>query len=114
MKDKKKGKTRGEQEKGAEGDRIKNINHEPTQRLPEFNSEASLYTTSGEQYHLTKKYAQTSVATSISSASSLLSYLCYYKCMIECSVICSPPRMCLISCPQQCRAQCGLFETLGR
>jgi hypothetical protein len=100
-------KTRGKRKKGGQIDRINN-RREARQGLPEFTAEASLRTTTGERYRLARTYVQTSRAN-ISSAASFLDYLCYCKCMIECSIICSPPRMCFISCPQQCRAQCGLF-----
>jgi hypothetical protein len=93
---------------GAGDDRIKNIKEEARQRLPLFNAEASLHTTISQRYHLISIYTQ-SHAPPIGSAESFLDYLCYYKCMIGCSIICRPPRMCLISCPQQCRAQCGLY-----
>src|SRR5688572_14853256 len=107
-------KTRIKRKKGrAKDDRIKNMKEQTRQRLPEFTAEASLRTTTSKRYHLTRKYSPTPGATTISSAaSSFLNYLCYYKCMIRCSIICSAPRMCLISCPQQCRAQCGLYGIL--
>lgn len=28
------------------------------------------------------------------------------ECLIRCSIICSPPRLCLISCPQMCSSIC--------
>jgi hypothetical protein len=94
---------------GAGDDRIKNIKEEARQRLPLFTAEASLHnTTTGQRYHLIRIYTQ-SHAPSIGSSASFPDNLCYYKCMIGCSIICRPPRMCLISCPQQCRAQCGLY-----
>jgi hypothetical protein len=113
MRDKKRKTRRGKREKGG-GARISSMKEEEARRaLPGFSAESSLRpTTTSQLYHLTRTYAQTAGAPTISSAASFLHYLCYYKCMIECSIICSPPRMCLISCPQQCRAQCGLFGIL--
>jgi hypothetical protein len=100
-----------ERKKGREtgGDKIKIAKEEKIQRLPNFSAEASLYITTSHHYDLAGKYVQTPGATPINPASSFLSYFCYYNCMIKCGIICSRPRMCLISCPQQCRAQCEVY-----
>jgi hypothetical protein len=109
---KRKTRRKGKKEGGG-GERIKNMKEGTRQRLPEFTAEASLQRiTTIQRYHLTREYAQTPIAGISSAAASFLDYLCYCKCMIRCSIICSPPRMCLVSCPQQCRAQCGLFGTI--
>jgi hypothetical protein len=104
-----KAKTRGKRRRRKAGvDRVKDTKEETRQKLPGFTADVPLLSTSAQRYHLTRRYAQTH-RPNISSAQSFLSSLCYYKCMVQCSIICSPPRMCLISCPRQCRAQCGLY-----
>jgi hypothetical protein len=112
MIDNNKGKTREKRKKRRRHDGIRNMKEQARQMLPKFTAEASLQHIASQRYHLARKYAKTPTADISSAASSFLNYLCYYKCMIRCNIICSPPRMCLISCPQLCRAECGRFGIL--
>jgi hypothetical protein len=108
MKDNNKRKSRRRRKEVEGDDRIKNVKEEPRQTFPGFTAEASLPTTTTQQYRLSREYTRSRRAT-IRSAISFLNYLCYYKCMIQCGIISSSPRMCLMGCPKQCQTQRGLY-----
>jgi hypothetical protein len=70
--------------------------------LPGFTAEESLYKEKGEYKSYLTYFHQKN--GSISPA--YLNFRCL-RCLIRCNIICSPPRMCLVSCPQQCSGVCG-------
>ena len=70
--------------------------------LPGFNAEASLYKSKSE-YNPDYAYHHEN-SQPISPA--FMNFQCL-ECLIRCNIICSPPRLCLISCPQMCSRQCS-------
>jgi hypothetical protein len=70
--------------------------------LPGFNAEASLYKAKVEY----KSYHAYNYQKSESISPAYMNFECL-ECLIRCYIICSPPRLCIISCPQMCSRQCS-------
>ena len=73
--------------------------------LPGFTAQESLYKAKAHKsFQINADYQQHDVSVT----PAYLNFPCL-ACLIRCNIICSPPRMCLVSCPQQCSGVCGGF-----